>query len=170
MASSSVIGREPVAFSDRVITKRRHTSQRHRSRPTLLWIDDFEPGLILYSRMFEDLGFNVLTASSGRTGLELAAINPIDVVVTDYEMPGMDGIAVASLIKALRPRIPVLLFSGSTLVPKHALQVVDAICDKAGSRSELLATVHGLLQRKPSHGLQPPVVAQASDQGHRTVA
>jgi len=120
--------------------------------------------------MFENLGFRVLSANSGEVGVQLAKFNPVDVVVTDYEMPGIDGVAAAASIKSLRPHTPVLLFSGSTLVPAHAHRVVDAFCDKAGPRSELLATIHSLLQRKPSRGLQPPAVAQASDLGQRTVA
>jgi CheY-like chemotaxis protein len=151
-------------------TRPRPVSLRRATSPTLLWIDDFEPGLILYRKMFEDLGFKVLTATSGDAGVQLAAMNRVDAVVTDYEMPGMDGVAVASSIKALDPRTPVLLFSGSTLVPAHARSVVDAICDKARPRTELLAAIHRLLQRKPSLGLQPPAVAQASHHGHRTVA
>lgn len=125
---------------------------------------------MLYKRMFEDLGFKVLTASSGEEGVRLSARNRIDVVVTDYEMPGMDGLAVANSIKALDSRVPVILFSGSTLVPLRARRVVDAFCDKAGSRQELLAAVHRLLQKKASRPLQPPPLGQASHHGHRTVA
>jgi CheY-like chemotaxis protein len=143
---------------------------RHSARPTLLWIDDFEPGLMLYKRMFEDLGFKVLTASDGEAGIQLAALHPIDVVVTDYEMPGVNGLRVAASVKALNPRTPVLLFSGSSLVPGRARKVVDAFCDKAGSRSELLAAIHRLLQTKGPQRLQPPPARQASDHGQQTVA
>lgn len=151
-------------------------SQPHRqvsgpnAWPTLLWIDDFEPGLALYKKMFEDLGFEVRTASNGEQGVRLAALHSFDVVVTDYEMPRMDGLAVASSIKALKPQTPVLLFSGSTLVPSRRRRVVDACCDKAGSRKELLAAVHRLLHKKRSQALQPSLAAQASHHGHRTVA
>ena len=137
---------------------------------TILWIDDFEPGLALYKRMFGDLGFNVLTASSGEAGLDLASWNQIDLVITDYEMPGMDGLEVATAVKALNPNTPVLLFSGSSEVPLRARRVVNAFCDKAGPRSELLASIHCLLQAKPTRPLQPPPLAQASDHGQRTVA
>ena len=140
------------------------------AQATILWIDDFEPGLALYKRMFEDLGFNVLTASSGEAGLDLASWNQVDVVITDYEMPDMDGLEVATSVKALNPDTPVLLFSGSTVVPLRAHLMVDAFCDKAGPRSELLASIHSLLQSKPTCPLQPPPVAQASDHGQRTVA
>ena len=138
--------------------------------PTLLWIDDFELGLEMYKAMFERLGCKVLTASTGEAGVRLATRNHVDLVVTDYEMPDMDGARVAASVKAHDPEIPVILFSGSTLVPLRARQVVDAYCDKAGSRGELLGTVNSLLEKKRTCALQPPPVAQASDHGQRTVA
>jgi CheY-like chemotaxis protein len=139
-------------------------------RPVLLWIDDFEPGLALYQVMFERLGFSVLTASSGETGLKLAAQHPVDVVVTDFEMPGMNGEAVATAIKASKPGPPVVLFTGSTLVPQSARRAVDACCDKAGSRDQLLATLNRMLHKKRTRTLQPPPLAPASHERHRTVA
>ena len=144
-------------------------SQR-RSRPTLLWIDDFEPGLALYQEMFEDLGFNVLTASSGGAGVKLAAENSVDVVVTDYEMPGMNGLAVAKAIKSLDPRTPVVLFTGSTVLTLRSRRAVDAFCDKAAPRAKLLDSIHRLLHKKHALRLQPPRLPEASHHGHRTVA
>jgi CheY-like chemotaxis protein len=149
------------------LTASRHTAAR---RPTLLWVDDYAPSLALYAAMFEMHGFKVLTASSGSDGIRLALSNRIDLVVTDYEMPGLDGESVAAAIKALYPRTPVLLFSGSTLVSARCRRLVDACCDKARSREELLDTVHRLLGRKRGPTLQPPVAWRASEQGNRTVA
>jgi DNA-binding NtrC family response regulator len=120
--------------------------------------------------MFEGLGFKVLTATSGKQGLKLAAENTVDVVVTDYEMPGMNGEALALAVKAIKPRVPVVLFSGSTLVPLSARRVIDAFCDKAGSRNQLSNTIHRVLLKKGTRTLQPQPVGRASDEGHRTVA
>jgi CheY-like chemotaxis protein len=139
-------------------------------RPLLLWIDDFVAGLALYRAMFENLGFRVLTASRGSEGLELAAAHRPDIIVTDYEMPGMDGEAVALAVKTMSPATPVVMFSGSTLVPSRVRHTVDAVCDKAGSRDQLIGVIHHLLRKKRSSSLQPPPVAPASDVGHRTVA
>ena len=159
-------------------TKIRKPKAQPAQRPTLLWIDDFELGLEMYKAMFERLGCRVLTASTGQAGVALATQNSVDLVVTDYEMPDMDGAAVAASVKAHNPQIPVILFSGSTWVPQHVYQVVDAYCDKAGSRGELLGTIHsllektrarGLLEKKRARALQPPPVAQASDHGQSTV-
>ncbi|HKR83053.1 MAG TPA: response regulator [Terriglobales bacterium] len=140
------------------------------SRPTLLWIDDFQVGLEMYRSMFERLGYRVLTATCGEAALQIAAREPIDLVVTDYEMPGMNGEAVAIALKVLKSDLPIILFSGSTMVSTRALQVVDACCDKAGSREELLAAIHFLLQPKRPTFLQPPPVRPASDHRQRTVA
>jgi CheY-like chemotaxis protein len=112
---------------------------------TLVWIDDYKPALTLYKSMFELSGFRVLTASDGATGIELVATNRVDAVVTDYEMPGMNGEAVATLIKQSEPNLPVIMFSGSAVALKHAGHVVDAFCDKAGPRKELLAVIHKLI-------------------------
>lgn len=160
----------PVVWNDNLVSFQNRAIDVPSIRPTLLWIDDFEPGLMLYKKMFEDLGFKVLTASSGEAGIQIAERNRIDIVVTDYEMPGMDGLSVAKSVKALNSRTPVLLFSGNSMVPPRARRVVDAYCDKAGSRNQLLAAIQSLLQRKQPQPLQPPPVAQASDHGQRTVA
>jgi two-component system capsular synthesis sensor histidine kinase RcsC len=120
--------------------------------------------------MFEKLGFQVLTASSGEEGLRLLASNPVDLLVTDYEMPDMNGEAVTLAAKELDPDIPVLLFSGSTLFSARTRRLADACCDKAAPRHQLLGAIHRLLQKKRALRLQPSPVARASDHGHRTVA
>jgi CheY-like chemotaxis protein len=120
--------------------------------------------------MFENLGFKVLTAASGEEGVKLATINPVDIVVTDYEMSGMNGEAVASAIKSLHPEVPVVFFSGTTFVSARSLRIADAFCDKAGSRHQLTSTIQRLLQKKRGHTLQPPAASRASDEGRRTVA
>lgn len=154
---------------DRDLFRTSRTGACKSARPTLLWIDDFAPALDLYKAMFEQLGCRVLTASNGKAGLRLATSNRVDLVVTDYEMSGMNGEEVAVAVKALNPRTPVLLFSGSSLLPQRIREFVDGCCDKAGPRTQLLRAVQTLLQRRDE--LQPTPVTQASDDGRqRTVA
>ncbi len=117
------------------LDKRQQRSRLRRTgsatRPkTLIWIDDYEPGLPVYQALAESLGFRVLTASSGKAGLELVASHRADAVIVDYEMPVMNGEAVAKLIKANWPELPVILFSGSSLLPGRVKHFVDAVCPK----------------------------------------
>jgi hypothetical protein len=55
-------------------------------------------------------------------------------------------------------------------VPLSARRVIDAFCDKAGSRNQLSNTIHRVLLKKGTRTLQPQPVGRASDEGHRTVA
>jgi two-component system, NtrC family, response regulator AtoC len=120
--------------------------------------------------MFEGMGFKVLTASTGELGVKLAASNHVDVVVTDYEMPGMNGEAVAAAVKKMDPELPVVLFSGSTFFSPRTRRLFDAFCDKAGSRNLLSSTIERMLQKKRGTFLQPHPQSGASDDRHRTVA
>lgn len=137
---------------------------------TIVWIDDYEPGLALYKTMFEMVGYRVLTANRGKAGLELVAKYAVDAVVVDYEMPEMNGFEVASALKKNRPHLPIVLFSGLTSVPSKVIPVIDAFCDKAGSREELLATIQAVLTKNPNSHLQPTSLPPTSEQTQRTVA
>jgi CheY-like chemotaxis protein len=164
-------GRQPGKRGRRE-ANRRQTTERNKVRlsgratqpKTLVWIDDYEPGLPVYQALAESLGFRVLTASSGKTGLELVASHRVDAVVVDYEMPVMNGEAVAKLIKSNWPDLPVILFSGSSLLPGRVKHVVDAVCDKAGSRDALLSAIQRVLATKDHQRPPIPVVTSGQQQ------
>src|SRR3989442_1133822 len=107
----------------------------------LLWVDDSRALLSLYKSVFESLGFEVLATSSPDEALEHVSSNAPDVAILDYDMPGMDGGMLASLIKDRYPVLPVILYSGSTGIPLTAHYWVDAICAKTAPREELLTTI-----------------------------
>ncbi len=80
---------------------------------SVLYVDD-EPGLVVLLRHFlQETGeFEVLTAGSGPEALALLERYQVDVVVSDYQMPGMNGI---ELLRECRQRfdgIPFILFTG----------------------------------------------------------
>ena len=141
------------------------------NRPTLLWIDDFKPALALYQATMESLGFRVLIAASGAAGVKLFLLHHVDLVITDYEMPELKGDAVARMLKAIDPKVLVIMFSGTTLLRPESRRWVDAFCDKAGSRSQLMNSIHRLLGRKHPRTLQPAALVAASQgERQRTVA
>ena len=76
----------------------------------------------------------------------------------------LNGEAVARLIKSNWPELPVILFSGSSLLPGRVKHVVDAVCDKAGSRDSLLSAFQRVLVSKDH---QPPPISDVSSGQHR---
>jgi CheY-like chemotaxis protein len=130
-------------------------------KKTLLWVDDYEPALTLYKTLFGISGFSVLTASSGQRALELLKNNHVDAVITDYEMPGMDGMAVAHLVRKLRPSLPIIMFSASTEVSGRVSNIVNAFCDKTESRDKLLAVINQLVYQEDQENSAPLTAASA---------
>ena len=71
--------------------------------------------------MLMDLGHSVTEASSGMEALQILEADPqFDLVVTDYAMPGMTGLDLASKIKQLRPHMPIIIATGYAELPPDA--------------------------------------------------
>jgi CheY-like chemotaxis protein/two-component sensor histidine kinase len=87
---------------------------------TVLAVDDDSLVLDNTAAMLEDLGHHVLVASSGAEALALLADNPVDLVITDYAMPQMNGLQLARDIEALRPGLLIALATGYAELPPGA--------------------------------------------------
>jgi len=79
----------------------------------ILYVDD-EPGLLEIGKLFLEEGgqFRVDTRSSASSGLDLLASETYDAVISDYQMPGMDGIEFLKKVRASGNTIPFILFTG----------------------------------------------------------
>jgi DNA-binding NtrC family response regulator len=78
---------------------------------TLLLIDDEETQLKSLKSYLERRNYQVYTASNGEEGFEIARKNTIDLVLTDYRMPGWNGLVVLRKIKELNPDIDVVVIT-----------------------------------------------------------
>jgi signal transduction histidine kinase/ActR/RegA family two-component response regulator len=84
-------------------------------RLTVLLIDDERLVRVATAEMIRDLGHEVVEASGGAEGLALLHNGlAVDVVITDYMMPTMNGGEVAQRLAASHPQVPVLLITGYT--------------------------------------------------------
>jgi CheY-like chemotaxis protein len=81
---------------------------------TILLVDDHRSVRTAVKAVLERAGHDVLVAPSGERAVELAKGHPgpIDVLLADVVMPGMDGFEVARNVRELRPRARVLFMSG----------------------------------------------------------
>jgi CheY-like chemotaxis protein len=119
------------------------------TRMTVLCVEDEDQQLKLRKMLFESEGFNVLTAQTGRQALELFQAHAVDAVVLDYWMAGMNGMAVATELKRLRPTIPIIVLSGWTSLPGETIGLVDAWFQKAQVQpAELVSTVTRLAKQE----------------------
>ncbi len=80
---------------------------------TLLFVEDDQDLLETTPRSLQALGYTVYTASSAREALTIMGQGILfDLVLTDFDMPGLNGIELARAILQKHPRVPVMLITG----------------------------------------------------------
>src|SRR6185436_17443973 len=79
----------------------------------LLLIDDDAAVRQMIRRILLDAGHSVIEAANGAVGLEQLVQSPVDVVLTDIFMPGMEGVETIQHIRNLRPNMKIIAMSGS---------------------------------------------------------
>lgn len=115
----------------------------------ILSVDD-EPGILASRRLIlEKEGYEVLSASDGEQALRMFAEQPVDLVLLDYVMPGMDGGMVAQKIKNHHPGVPVVIVSASPVVEERSLACVNCFMSKGEGPAVLLAKIKQLLAPEP---------------------
>ncbi len=112
----------------------------------VLCVDDEMIGLKVRKILLERAGYRVLTAPDGTAGLELFSSEPVEAVVLDYSMPGMNGGEVASKMRQTKPHIPILLLSAYIGLPPEVLSTVDMYMTKGEGPPVLLQKLGSLLQ------------------------
>ena len=114
-------------------------------RATLLFVDDDFLISLSTTSLLEDLGHTVITASSGPEALDvLRTGKPIDMMITDYAMPVMNGLQLAEEARALRPDLPILLATGYADLPTRAKFELPRL-QKPYQQTQLAEQIQGLL-------------------------
>ena len=116
-----------------------------RGKATILCVDDHWNELISRKMLLEKNGYKVLEATDGSEGLQLFLSHPVDAVILDYQMPGMNGDVVAAEMKLLKPHVPIMLLSAYGPLPNSKLKSVDAFPSKSQPPRILLSTLREVL-------------------------
>lgn len=117
----------------------------------ILLIDDEEQVVQVTGEILKSLGYTVVGKTSPVDALNLftEASSNFDLVLTDFTMPELTGLELSEKIKALRPGIPVVLFTGySDLVPEDSAVAagIDDYCVKPISMRGLSTIVGKFLR------------------------
>lgn len=111
----------------------------------ILCVDDEVVGLQVRRILLERAGYEVLTALDGLSGLEMFVSQPVNAVVLDYTMPGMNGGEVANRMRRTKPEVPILLLSANIGLPTEITDLVDIYMTKGEGAPVLLKNLGNLL-------------------------
>ena len=128
--------------------------------PRVLFLDDDESLVSLVKRLLERRGFVVDAFGNQRDALDALRAAPAayDLVLTDYNMPGMSGLDVARAVRGIRTDLPVAVASGfidETLRAQAEGAGVREIIFKASAVGEFCEVVSRLAQSVVSKDMSP---------------
>jgi CheY-like chemotaxis protein len=121
----------------------------HRS-PAIVVVDDEPAVRDLVCRVVRDVadGYQVIAASDGVAALDIIAVHAVPLVITDFNMPRMNGLELTAAIKEEAPQTHVILltaYASRQLTRQAQALGAYAIIDKPFPISALLALVQAVL-------------------------
>jgi two-component system, cell cycle sensor histidine kinase and response regulator CckA len=120
-----------------------------RGNEKILFVDDEEDIVRMISRMLEYLGYTVYSSTSAEQAMAMIRKDPdINLVISDYSMPGISGVEMAGEIGKLRPDLPVMLCSGfseSAAVDEKARSVIRKFMSKPIDMKKLAVAIREVM-------------------------
>lgn len=103
--------------------------ENSNSKKTILIVDDNEDITKLLKKGLEQVGYNAITENNSIKALELFKSNheEIDLVITDYMMPNLNGRGLAIAIKEIKPKTAVILMTGYIHDKENLININDFI-------------------------------------------
>ncbi|MBI3014208.1 MAG: response regulator [Candidatus Tectomicrobia bacterium] len=124
--------------------------------PTLLVVDDNREYSRALAKIFERAGYRVCTAGDGQEALRILTDRPFDLVITDLEMPRMNGLELLRSIRAMSPHVPVLILTAFGEWTTY-IEALDCGCEdylsKSVHRDKILMAARKALARR---GIRAP--------------
>lgn len=116
----------------------------------VLIIDDNSTNLLILDTQLTKLKMEVVEAYSGQRALTLLEdIKDIDLIITDMQMPDMDGVEAAKQIKATHPDIPIILLSSiGDETKKEYPDIFEEVLTKPVKQQALYNAIESVLQSK----------------------
>ncbi len=117
---------------------------------TVLLVEDDPMVRLLTERTLQRFGWTVLCAGSAEDALEILKDSVCDLLISDFAMPGMNGVELARIALVRRPELPIILVSGygRNASDDGADLAKVVFLAKPYERKELLAAIAGLVQQR----------------------
>ena len=120
------------------------------TKKKILVVDDELDIVSMLKMRLEASGYEVITASDGNTGYNLARSTPLSLMILDLMLPGMDGYKICGLLKkdTRFAKIPIIIFTARAQKSDQDLGFevgADAYMTKPFEPQELLAKIKELL-------------------------
>jgi signal transduction histidine kinase len=147
--SEFIIDLPLLAVADAAVPRETTGAAKARNPMRILFVDDEERIRISEKQLLEELGFQTDTAADVEEALRLYAEAPgrYRLVITDLNMPGINGVELAERLHRLEPDLPIILTTGySDLLPEiDASQAgIRAVLTKPFDMDELYEALHAL--------------------------
>jgi CheY-like chemotaxis protein len=115
--------------------------------PIILLVDDDPEALIILRRLLHSLAhrYEIVTAESGVEALALTAVRPVALVITDYYMPGMNGVQLTGAIKEASPATRVAIVTAYD-VHDVARRAKDVAADYVLPKPFMLAQLKQMIE------------------------
>lgn len=135
--------------------KERSTVTSHAIRKYILVADDSISQRQILTIQLEKLGYSVTQAKNGQDAVSMCSERNYDLVILDVQMPVMNGIEAAQLIKRNQPSLPILGFSGTSnrMQLMDMENIMDGFLSKPFKYSELREITEKWLNVLPQHTL-----------------
>lgn len=119
-----------------------------RPKAHILLVEDAPVLREVLAMALEDEGYELVCAGNGQEGLKGLKHKRPDLIITDYRMPCMDGVAMISQIRAdpAHAAMPILLFSANSLADIPGAEQATAFVQKGAPLEDLLFSIAQLLQ------------------------
>ena len=111
----------------------------------ILVVDDDESIRFLLRAVLEFQGYDVIEAENGYEGLLCYQAEPADLVITDMQMPVMDGLELLMELQRTFPRVKVIAISGGRRTLEVARTFTPHTFEKPFSLEEVVDTVYELV-------------------------
>ncbi|HWU95976.1 MAG TPA: PAS domain S-box protein [Sphingomonas sp.] len=116
----------------------------------VLAVDDDALVLTNTAAMLEDAGHRVLLASSGKAALQLLGEGHVDILITDFAMPDMNGAQLAEAAQAGWPGLPILLVSGYAELPDGIAEDLSRLAKPFGQDQLLRGIARTMVANRPA--------------------